>query len=82
MPPRSRGRPPVTAEELARYLFGDPLDPKDVGIIGRLMEQVERNTKVVGRLLGLAWAVLIVFIAAVLTLAGDAVLRLAELHRP
>lgn len=78
--PRAQGRAPVTAEELARYLFGDPLDPRDVGIVGRLMAQVDANTRQVGRLLRLAWAVLIVFIAAILTIAGDAIIRLSERH--
>lgn len=77
MAPRHR-RQRVTAEELARYLFGDPLDPQDVGIVGRLTTAVERNTRAVGRLLALAWALLLVFVAALLTVAGDAVLRLAE----
>lgn len=75
----SRGRQPqheLTAPELARYLFGDPLDDRDEGLIGRLSKQLELANKRVDLLIRLAWAIITLLFGALLTLAVDLTIRL------
>ena len=80
----TRSRPPehaLTAPELARYLFGDPINPDDVGLIGRLGTQLEATNQRVDRLLRLAWAIFLTLVVALLTLATDLILRVASVGR-
>ena len=74
--PRTRAPHELTAPELARYLFGDPLDPKDAGLIGRLQNTIETSNKRVDRLLRLAWAIMLLMVAACVTLITDLLVRL------
>lgn len=78
--PRVNSERPLTAEDLARYLFGDQMDPNDTGLIGRLMEDM-KNLRVttqrqVRGVLMLGWAILVVLIAALLSLVGNLLLHL------
>lgn len=54
----------LSTEELSDHLFGDPRIPEDHGIIGRLERKVETLTKV-------AWSILIMLVAELLTVLGD-----------
>lgn len=64
---------PITATQLAYYLFGNPLDPKDLGVIGRLEARVDRLTKL--------WvALLFAILAAVLALIGNLIVLATGVH--
>ena len=66
---------PLTAEQLAWYLFGNPFDPSDAGVIGRILLHQEKINKQISALLRLGWAVLIVFVAALITVVLDMLTR-------
>lgn len=70
MPPIPPDNPtPITAQQLAYVLFGNPINPQDKGIIGRMQDQVRQ-------LVALAWAFLLTFIAATLAFAFDLILHI------
>lgn len=54
----------LTPSQIVYYLFGNPLDPRDLGIIGRMEQRVDRVTR-------LAWAILLLLLTAMLTLLAD-----------
>lgn len=60
-----------TAGQLAYYLFGNPMDPKDVGMIGRLDNRAATLEKRVNTLIKIGYAIMLLFIAAVFGLLAD-----------
>jgi hypothetical protein len=97
--PEQEGKEP-TAGQLARYLFGNPFDPRDSGLIGRLMrqhddlaEQVKQSNETLreemratnrrfGRLMGMGWAVILLLIAAMLSMIGTLIYQIIVAHHP
>jgi len=74
MPP-SVPRQQITAEQLAYYLFGNPMNPQDKGIIGQMQDQVKQ-------LVRLGWAMLFTFTAAFLAAVGALIVDLLTQHHP
>lgn len=97
--PEQEGREP-TAGQLARYLFGNPFDPRDPGLIGRLMrqhdelaEQVKESNETLraemqatnrrfARLMTMGWAVIVLLIAAMLSMIGTLSYQIIVTHHP
>lgn len=89
--PRNPLDRPLTAEDLARYLFGDQMDPNDTGLIGRMIKDVQdlrtdMNTQVkivrqqVRGVLLLGWAILLALIAALLSFLANVLLHYIPTH--
>ena len=64
-----------TTPELAHYLFGNPWDRKDNGIIGRLNEEIHQLRVSVRNVMRMAWAILLIMLTATLALVVDVLSR-------
>lgn len=62
---------PITALDLAWVLFGNPINPQDKGLIGAMQDQVKATQRQVATLIKLAWAILLLFLAATLSLTAN-----------
>lgn len=65
----------VTVEDLVRYLFGEPLDPRDLGLLGRLSRRIERMER-------LLWSIFLVLFTASLALIANLITVLHQGHFP
>lgn len=61
-------RRPVTVEDLTYVLFGNPINPQDKGLIGRMQDQMKT-------IIRLAIAILLALIGAILTFSVDVLTR-------
>lgn len=60
-----RPQPPLGQDGLWVYLFGDPRNPNDVGVIGRLETEIHELSQSVKGLQKVGWAfVMALFVAA------------------
>lgn len=59
---------PITAQQLAYILFGNPINLQDKGIIGLMQDQVRY-------LIRLGWALLFTFVAALATGLADLIVN-------
>jgi hypothetical protein len=72
MPPGSPNRV-VTVEDLAYVLFGNPIDPSDIGIVGRQNARMEQLVRWVR-------ALTLSFFAALMALVGNLIVALHLVH--
>lgn len=62
-----------TVKDIAYYLFGNPVDPRDTGLIGRMQASIDRLSNI-------GTALLLTFIAAILAFAAEIVVQLVTKH--
>ncbi len=71
----------MTAEDLARYLFGDQMDPNDTGLIGRIIREQEALRAQLRGMLRLGWAILIVLLTSTLAFIGNLLMHVIPMAR-
>lgn len=69
--PQPRWPRAPSTEELWWYLFGDPRNPTDRGMLGRLEDQLVELSSRMGRLTRMGWAILLLLLGALLTAAAN-----------
>lgn len=73
----------ISAEDLAKHLFGNPFDPDDKGLIGEIRSEVQEVNNRLSSVLKLGWALFTVFLTATSAFVVDLLVRVTGgIHLP